>query len=62
MLRYNCIVHLEEVELEILCIFDLAMGVSKNLGMLPMEYSKEIRVEENQIPSHSVSRKALQVN
>ena len=62
MLRYNCIVHLEEVELEILCRFDLAMGVSKNLGMLPMEYSKEIRVEENQIPSHSVSRKALQVN
>ena len=62
MLRYNFIVHLEEVELEILCTFDLAMGVSKNLGMLPMEYSKEIRVEENQIPSHSVSRKALQVN
>ena len=62
MLRYNCIVHLEEVELEILCIFDLAMGVSKNLGMLPMEYSKEIRVEENQIPSHSVCRKALRVN
>ena len=62
MLRYNCIAHLEEVELEILCTLDLATGALKNLGMLPMEYSKEIGVEENQIPGHSVTRKALQVN